>query len=115
MFDHGEHVVSGALDAAGRNGRLGVVLGVVDITVLHVRNVQARDVAVVAEDSTEDRRQRKGLTTPQLSSYLFVAHAAAFLLQKLTSEAFFTNKNASKSTHAKVTCLLYTSPSPRDS
>ena len=50
MLDHGEDVVAGPLDAAGRDGGLGVVLGVVDVAVLHVGDVQPGDVAVVTED-----------------------------------------------------------------
>jgi hypothetical protein len=42
-----------SLDAAGRNTFLRVVPGVVDITVLHVGNVQARHFSVVPENPAE--------------------------------------------------------------
>ena len=51
MLHHREHVVARPLDAAGRYGGLGVVLGVVDVAVLHVGDVQPGDLAVVAEDA----------------------------------------------------------------
>lgn len=44
-----QQVVASPLDAAARNPVLGVVLGVVDVAVLHVGNVEAGDVAKVAE------------------------------------------------------------------
>ena len=50
MPDDGEDVVACPLDASGRDGGLGVVLGVVDVAVLHVGDVQPRDVTVVTED-----------------------------------------------------------------
>ena len=57
MFDHGENIVARPLDAAGRNGGLSVELGVVDVTVLHVGNVQPRDVPVVAENPATKKGQ----------------------------------------------------------
>ena len=57
MSDHGKDVVACPLDAAGRDGALRVVLGVVDVTILHVSDVQSRNVAVITEDSRREWRR----------------------------------------------------------
>ena len=51
MADDSQKVVASSLDAATRNPVLRVVLGVVHVAILHVRDVEAGNVAKVAEDT----------------------------------------------------------------
>ena len=51
MVDDGEDVVASPLDAARRDHLFSVVLGMVDVAVLHVGQVEAGNVAKVAEDA----------------------------------------------------------------